>query len=194
MKKIKLIKKFISELEKMEDHGIYSSIIGPNENPTETEGKWFVDGVGEIKDDIELIKWFDSIMLSHFIYNYTKLVTDEKSAKQALNFLKDIDPGGDIGFLPEIKKRKGVYLIHEYDNEYEVYDAEEFTDWIKDTLEWVDDKTGGIERYLSGWGGSYTFNNFSLLKKLVKKLENIQSSYPSDKFDYEDYEEIIKTK
>jgi len=177
-KKVKAIIKFISELEKLENLGIYSSIDGPKENPEDDEGKWFVDGVGEIKDDGELIEWFDKVKIHEFVYDFSRLVTDEKSVDEALDFIKCIDPGGNLAilFCIEITKRKGVYIVNDRErDEIEVYDTKEFIDYIKNTFKYIADSyLEGVEYFFKAWNKYDSINKFSLLKKLNDELKEIQ--------------------
>lgn len=169
------IKRFIDKLEKLEDLGIFSAIR------KDSEGKWLVDGVNELEnwsmDDGELIEWFDNVRILEFVHDFSKLATDEKSVDEALDFIKSIDPGGNLAILyyTEITKRKGVYIVHDRERDkIEVYDTKEFIDFIKHIFNAIDDEEG-VEWYLDRWNKYDSINKFSLLKKLNDELKEIQS-------------------
>ena len=172
--KIEKIKNFIDKLGKLEDLGIFSSIC------KDSEGRWLVDGVNLIENwlmaDDELIEWFDSVKIHEFVHDFSKLVTDEKSVDEALDFIRSIDPGGNLAilFCIEINKRKGVYIVNDRErDEIEVYDTKEFVDYIKYIFNVIDDREG-VEYYLDGWNKYDSLNKFSLLKKLNDELKEIQ--------------------
>ena len=152
-KKVKAIKKFIDELEK-------------------TQG--CVDEVKEIKNDIELIKWFDTTQLSDFIFNATELITDEKTAKQAFEYLDGIQHGMGCSY----RKRKGVYVITSEGEDPEVYDPKEFIDYMKQCF--ISDELEDVE--------NDDLPSFSVLKKLVNKMEKTQQLFPSCEDDWKDWE------
>lgn len=173
------IKRFIDKLEKLEDLGT-NSILDSVNKILKCEGKWLVDGVNYVEnwlmDDSELIEWFDSVRILEFVHDFSKLVTDEKSADEALDFIKSIDPGGNLAILycTEITKRKGVYIVHDRErDEIEVYDTKEFIDYIKHILNELG--VEGVEWYLDRWNKYDSLNKFSLLKKLNDELKEIQS-------------------
>ena len=159
------IKRFIDKLEKLEDLGIFSAIR------KDSEGRWLVDGVHYVENrlmkDNELIEWFDSVKIHEFVHDFSKLVTDEKSVDEALDFIRSIDPGGNLAilFCIEITKRKGVYIVNDRErDEIEVYDTKEFIDYIKHILNELG--VEGVEWYLDRWNKYDSLNKFSLLKKL----------------------------
>jgi hypothetical protein len=109
------------------------------------------------------------------------LVTDEKSVDEALDFIRSIDPGGNLAilFCIEITKRKGVYIVNDRErDEIEVYDTKEFIDYIKDTFKYMETCYGygeeGVEYFLKTWNKYDSLNKFSLLKKLNDELKEIQ--------------------
>jgi hypothetical protein len=173
------IKRFIDKLEKLEDLGIFSAIR------KDSEGRWLVDGVHYVENrlmkDNELIEWFDSVKIHEFVHDFSKLVTDEKSVDEALDFIRSIDPGGNLAilFCIEITKRKGVYIVNDRErDEIEVYDTKEFIDYIKDTFKYMETCYGygeeGVEYFLKTWNKYDSLNKFSLLKKLNDELKEIQ--------------------
>jgi hypothetical protein len=169
------IKRFIDKLEKLEDLGIFSAIR------KDSEGRWLVDGVHYVENrlmkDNELIEWFDSVKIHEFVHDFSKLVTDEKSVDEALDFIKSIDPGGNLAilFCTEITKRKGVYIVNDREyGEVEVLDTKEFIVYIKDIFKYIADRREGIEYFLKSWDQYDSINKFSLLKKLNDELKEIQ--------------------
>ena len=167
------IKRFIDKLEKLEDLGIFSAIR------KDSEGRWLVDGVHYVENrlmkDNELIEWFDSVKIHEFVHDFSKLVTDEKSVDEALDFIRSIDPGGNLAilFCIEITKRKGVYIVNDRErDEIEVYDTKEFIDYIKHILNELG--VEGVEYFLKTWNKYDSLNKFSLLKKLNDELKEIQ--------------------